>query len=142
VVDEHRYRWIAVYADVTWCSAACPLRLTVQRDGGRGQLLVAHFKGRAVIAGTTWDFPRYGSEVTPGVVADIIRAGIAAGWQPEATRRAPVVLDGEPFLRLPEDPSQPPPGSEDDLKRKFLAALREQIQAAFPPPEGRPQGQL
>ena len=105
-VDGRRYRWLAVYADVTWCSAACPLRLTVQQDGGRGQLLIAHFNGEAVIEGATWVFPRYGSELTPGVVADIIRAGIAAGWEPGVTQRPPVVLDGEPFLRLPEDPEQ------------------------------------
>jgi hypothetical protein len=50
-------------------------------------------------------------------------------------------LDGEPFLRLPPDPTQPPPGSEDDLKRRFLSALREQILAACAPPTaegGRP----
>jgi hypothetical protein len=35
-VDGRCYRWVAVYAKVTWCSAACPLHLTVQQDGGRG----------------------------------------------------------------------------------------------------------
>jgi hypothetical protein len=136
-VDGRRYRWIAVYADVTWCSAACPLRLTVQQEGGRGQLLIARFQGEAVIDGTTWVLPRYGSEITPGVVADIIRAGLAAGWEPEAVRRPPLSFDGEPFLRLPEDPTQPPPGSEDDLKRRFLASLREQILGAMSSDQGR-----
>jgi hypothetical protein len=129
-VDGHRYRWVAVYAKVTWCSAACPLQITVQRDGGRGgQLLLARFSrstGKDE-AGREWVFPRYGAAVTPGVVADVIRAGRAAGWDPEACGRPPLELDGEPFLRLPPDPSQPPPGSEDDLKRRFLSALREQI---------------
>jgi hypothetical protein len=45
-------------------------------------------------------------------------------------------LDGEPFLRLPPDPTQPPPGSEDDLKRRFLVALREQIVAKCAAPPG------
>jgi hypothetical protein len=140
-VDGRRYRWVATYSPVIGCSAACPLRLTVQRDGGRGQLLVANFDGEAVIDGRTWMFPRYGAEVTPGVVGDVIRAGLAAGWEPEASRRPPVVLDGEPFLRLPEDPSQPPPGSEDYLKRQFLAALREQLLAALSPSPPADAGQ-
>ena len=129
-VDGCRYRWVAVYASVTWCSAPCPLRLTVQQDGGKGgQLLVARFPKSTATdeAGQEWVFPRYGAAVTPGVVADIIRAGRAAGWEPAACGRPPVVLDGDPFLRLPADPTQPPPGSEDDLKRRFLSVLRDQI---------------
>jgi hypothetical protein len=138
-VGGRRYRWVAVYATVDWCSAACPLRLTVQQEGGRGgQLLIAHFSqstGKDE-AGTEWIFPRYGAALTPGVVADLIRAGLAAGWEPETCGRPPLELDGEPFLRLPPDPSQPPPGSEDDLKRRFLAVLREQMRALCSPPTG------
>jgi hypothetical protein len=108
------------------------LHLTVQQEGGRGgQLLIARFPqstGKDE-AGTEWIFPRYGAAVSPGIVADIIRAGLSAGWDPETCGRPPHELDGEPFLRLPPDPTQPPLGSEDDLKRRFLSALREQIQA-------------
>jgi hypothetical protein len=131
-VDGYRYRWVAMYDQVDWCSAACPRRLTVQRDGGRGgQLLLARFPKSAAKdeAGQEWIFPRYGAAVTPGVVADIIRAGRAAGWDPDACGQAPLEMDGEPFLRLPPDPTQPPPGSEDDLKRQFLSALRGRILA-------------
>jgi hypothetical protein len=135
-VAGRRYRWIAVYSKVTWCSAACPVRLTVQLQGGRGQILIANFRGiQKDDSGQEWVFPRYGAEVTPGLVADIIRAGLAAGWNPEMPGPAPLQLDGEPFLRLPEDPTHPPPGSEDDLKRRFLSALRDKIiEAAKSPP--------
>jgi hypothetical protein len=136
-VDGRRYRWVALYAQVTWCSAACPLRLTVQQDGGRGgQMLLARFArstGTDEI-GQEWVFPRYGAAVTPGVVADIIRAGLTAGWEPQTCGRPPLELDGEPFLRLPPDPTQPPPGSEDDLKRRFLFALREKLAAGCSAP--------
>ncbi len=136
-VDGHRYRWVAVYAQVMWCSAACPLHLTVQQDGVRGgQLLLARFplsSGKDE-AGREWVFPRYGAAVTPGIVSDIIRAGRAAGWEPEMSGRPPLELDGEPFLRLPPDPTQPPPGSEDDLKRRFMSALRERIVAVCSAP--------
>jgi hypothetical protein len=128
VVDGRRYRWLPTYARITWCDAPCPLRLAVQLEGGRGQRLLVHFDGQKVVGETTWVFPRYGSEVTPAIVADIIRAGLAAGWEPEASRRPPAVLDGERFLRLPEDPTRPPPGSEDVLKRRFLDSLREQME--------------
>ena len=67
------------------------------------------------------------------------RAGRAAGWEPTA-RRPPVILDGELFLRLPADPTQPPPGSEDDLKRRFLSALREQILITVSPPPATEDG--
>jgi hypothetical protein len=110
-VDGRRYRWLATYADITWCEAPCPLRLAVQQEGGRGQMLLANFARQKEIEGRTWVFPRYGSEVTPAVVADIIRAGLAAGWEPEAARRPPLALEADQFLRLPADPSQPPPGS-------------------------------
>lgn len=77
-VGGRRYRWVATYAQVDWCSAASPLSLSVQQHGG--QLLLAHFAGQATDdKGQEWVFPRYGSEVTPGIVADIIRAGLAAG---------------------------------------------------------------
>jgi hypothetical protein len=113
------------------------LKLLVQQEGGRGgQLLIARFQhstGKDE-AGREWAFPRYGAALTPGIVADLIRAGRAAGWQPETTGRPPVELDGEPFLRLPADPTRPPPGSADDLKRRFLSALREQIQAVCSAP--------
>lgn len=136
-VDGARYRWVAVYAGVTWCSAACPLRLTVRQEGGRGgQLLVAGFSqstGKDE-AGREWVFPRYRAEATPGVVADVIHASRAGGWEPDKGGRPPCELDGEPFLRVPPDPTQPPPGSEDDRKRWFLSALREQILASLPAP--------
>jgi hypothetical protein len=112
------------------------LRLTILvEDGGGGQLLIARFQSTGKDeAGREWHFPRYGAEVTPGIVADIIRPGRAAGWQPETPGRPPFELDGEPFLRLPADPTQPPPGSEDDRKRLFLSALREQIEVIYSAP--------
>jgi hypothetical protein len=128
-VDGHRYRWIPIYSHAVRGCGACPLRLTVQRENGHGQRLVARFAGQALVEGTMLVFPRYGSELTPGVVVDIIRAGFAAGWEPEATRRPPLEIDGEPFLRLPPDPTVPPPGS-------FLYTLRAQLVAAsLAPPE-------
>jgi hypothetical protein len=136
VVDGRRFRWNMKYEKVNYCSAACPVRLTVQQDVGRGgQKLIAQFDGVGVSdSGVKWMFPRYGAEVTPGKVADIIRAGLVAGWYPEATGQPPVVLDGEPFLRLPDDPSSPPPGSKDDMKRRFMSELNEQILTSFTPP--------
>ena len=127
-VDGERYRWVAAYERVLWCSAPCPVRLMVERHGGRGQLLIALFHSRMRDAnGQDWVFPRYGSELTPAKVAEIIRAGRAAGWNPGAVARPPLEIDGEPFLRLPTDATEPPPGSEDDLKQSFLGALREQV---------------
>jgi hypothetical protein len=131
VVDGRHYRWVAAYERVTHCSAACPLRLVVEQQDRDGQTLIARFANSSGKdeAGRDWVFPRYGAEITPGVVADIIRAGLAAGWHPEESGR-PFEMDGEPFLRLPPDPTQPPPGSEDDMKRRFLAAIREQLIAS------------
>lgn len=142
-VDRVRYRWVATYASVTWCSAACPVRLTVLRAGGEGgQVLLARFAQSTGVdaAGREWVFPRYGAAITPGVVADIIRAARAAGWDPDQTGQPPFELDGELFLRLPPDPTQPPPGSEDDFKRRFLAALRGIIQSAASQPAANTEG--
>ncbi|MFO0909539.1 MAG: hypothetical protein U0794_14490 [Isosphaeraceae bacterium] len=113
-VDGRSYRWVAEYASVDWCSAVCPTRLTLQQAEGRGgQILRATFAKSTGTdeAGREWIFPRYGAAITPGIVADVIRAGLANGWDPQAPGKPPFVLDGEPFLRLPPDPTRPP-GSE------------------------------
>lgn len=93
-------------------------------------------------AGQEWVFPRYGAAITPGVVAGIIRAARAAGWDPAQTCPPPFERDGESFFRLPPDPTQSPPGGEGDLKQRFRTALHVAIQSVVSGSPANPQDSI
>jgi hypothetical protein len=104
-VHGRRFRWIATYASVSWCEAVCPQRLAILHEGRGGQLLIVRFWQSAAIdkVGNEWNVPRIDAAVTPRIVAAIIRAALAIGWEPEAAGMRPFEIDGDPFLPLPAE---------------------------------------
>lgn len=95
VVGGIRYRWHPSYERRSSVRGCCPLSVAVERAGG-GQRLYAHFAGRELKR--EYHLAKGREEaVLPRVVERIIRAGIAAGWEPESRGLSPLEIDGEPY---------------------------------------------
>lgn len=86
-VDGRRYRWLVRHRPTPAQRAGrSPLMVAVEAEGSEGRVMLAPLPCQHPASG------RMSQAVTPGMVAGLIRAGLADGWAPEEAGR-PHALD-------------------------------------------------